>query len=357
MNTDVLPLPYIPGDEEGIVKLFRICFSETRDMSEWIWRYRSNPAGQPAIMVAEAAGEIVGHLAYQPRRYWVDGSERIGGLDSDLMVLPDYRGGHHSVRLSTRLVYGLRAEASEGPYDFVYAAANDRSLGMARNPVFGLTKVKEIPQLVKLLDPSCLLRGVAGRVLRRVGRGLSVPRWRRRPCPGVSELAHLDDRLERLWVSARSDYRVIGVRDLEYMRWRYGGPTCGIDRGAQEDRYRLYVKEGPSGIDGYAVVRSVREGGSHVAYLVDLLTRRDDVSTVRLLGQAVIAHCRVSGAGVIRGWMPEEVPAHRVLCDLGFRPRTVKWGWWVRPVKKVPHTDPLLDPKAWYFTLGDCDGI
>lgn len=349
--------PYKPGDEEGIVKLFNICFSESRDISEWTWRYQCNPAGRPAIVVADVDGEIVGHCSYQPARFLVDGAVKVGAQHCELMVRPDYRAGQGQGRLSYGLLQTLRPMAFELGHQFVFFTPNRLSVALANSLLIGTAKVQPIPQMVKPLNPFYLIRRPPGKGLLRMSRRLFGSTLLARRPTGIKGAATFNEGFDRFWGSVKGCYRMIMIRDSQYLVWRFMSPVSEGERGLRLDPYRLYVKEGQVGLEGYVVVRVREEGGWRVGYLVDILARPQDTSTLKLLSKAAVADCRENRADVIRCWMPGSFPARRVLRLLGFLPRPLDLGWRARAVTPEGRPDAPIDATAWYFTLGDCDGI
>jgi len=349
--------PYGPGDEEGIVRLFNQCFGEGLDMAKWRWRFRHNPAGQPAIVVAESGGEIVGHCSYQPARFMVDGVSKIGAQHCHLMVRSDHRGGRGPERLSYRLLCTLRSMAFGFGYDFIFYAPNRFSLWMADHPVTGAPKVMDLPQMVKPLNPLYLVRRPPGTGLLRLGRRLWSPGFLLRRPAGVHEAEGFDGRFDRLWRLVNEGYRMIMIRDSDYLRWRFMSPAGGPGEGLRLHPYRLHVREGEGGLLGYAMVRVREEGGWRIGYLVDMLARSDDTSTLRLLAKAALSDCRRDEADAVRCWMPGPYRARAVLRDLGFLPRPLAVGWRARLVTPEGRPDAPIDATGWYLTLGDGDGI
>ncbi len=66
-------------------------FRSRRPREYFAWKYHDNPAGKAVIMVAEAAGKIVGQVASVPTRLRL-GDETVSGAQSlDVMTHPDYR--------------------------------------------------------------------------------------------------------------------------------------------------------------------------------------------------------------------------------------------------------------------------
>lgn len=357
MRTDVVIRPYRSGDEERIVKLFNICFPESRDISGWKWRFQCNPAGQPLIVVAEGEGEIVGHCSYQPARFAVDGALKVGAQDCDLMVRPDHRGGQSPGRLSYRLLEALRAMASHSGWDFVFYAPNSRSRALADNPVLGGVKLWDIPQMVMPLNPFYLVHRRPAEGLLRVSRRLWGSRLLAKRPTSVKRAAAFDEGFERLWGSVKGCYRMIMIRDLPYLRWRFTSPGGEGGGGLRLDPYRLYVKLGRGGLEGYVITRVREEGGWRAGYLVDMLAQPNDTSTLRLLAKAAVAHCRESKADVIRCWMRGPFAARGVLRRLGFWPRPLDLGWRARSLDPERRGEAPIDSTGWYLTLGDGDGI
>src|SRR5262245_21856335 len=82
---------YQPGDEAGIIKLYRQVFD--REISEefWPWCYLRSPDGPAVIVVLEDDEGIVGHYAVQPRTFWESGTRCLAGIALGTMALTKVR--------------------------------------------------------------------------------------------------------------------------------------------------------------------------------------------------------------------------------------------------------------------------
>src|ERR1700675_2777604 len=60
--------PYRPGDEEGILKLFRRVYEKECSLARWRWKFCENPAGQQIILAVANDGEIIAQHAGLPVR-------------------------------------------------------------------------------------------------------------------------------------------------------------------------------------------------------------------------------------------------------------------------------------------------
>lgn len=81
-----------PEDDIALGQLFREVFGFDRGEAHHRWKFRSNPAGDPIIAVAQDGDRLVGQYALWPTVLRL-GRERVLGAQSlDTMTHPDFRG-------------------------------------------------------------------------------------------------------------------------------------------------------------------------------------------------------------------------------------------------------------------------
>lgn len=107
--------PFAPGDEAGILALYREVFALHLTLDEWRWYFAGR---EPAVIaLAEVDGQIIGHYAVQPRPFSVGPA----GLVVGSMVAPAFRNLATFVGLA-RAAYAMCRERG---IRFVYAFPND----------------------------------------------------------------------------------------------------------------------------------------------------------------------------------------------------------------------------------------
>lgn len=89
---------YRPGDEEGIVDLFNLVFSQgnptfiPRTVDVWRHVYLGNPFGHQIMLGVDGAGTIIANYSAIPTAQSVRGERRLGTQIVDTMVHPEWRG-------------------------------------------------------------------------------------------------------------------------------------------------------------------------------------------------------------------------------------------------------------------------
>jgi Acetyltransferase (GNAT) domain len=115
--------PYHPGDESGILTLYRDVFNVNLSPEMWEWCYRKVPEKDTIIVVAENDDGIVGHYGIQPRPFWLCGQPCLAGLTVGTMVHPSARNLTTLVEMAT-MAYDLSRQ--EG-LSFLYSFSRDEA--------------------------------------------------------------------------------------------------------------------------------------------------------------------------------------------------------------------------------------
>ena len=97
---------YSPGDEVGILRLFKQVFKVERNLDRWNWEYADNRAGKFHIMLAKnSEREVIGHLSSIPVFVKYYDRQYIFGHGVDFMVRSDYRGKQKGAYLFIQLIH------------------------------------------------------------------------------------------------------------------------------------------------------------------------------------------------------------------------------------------------------------
>lgn len=162
----------------------------------------------------------------------------------------------------------------------------------------------------------------------------------------VRDLAHADARFDRLWSEAATSFRLIAVRDAEYLAWRYREPRAA--------RYTIRGIEEGDRLLGYAVSR-IDRGWSQ---LVDLMAvpGRDDV--VAALAADTLHAARAAGAAGCRSWSLRHHPYEAPLRSIGFVRAPGEIKFICRPYSKDLDWSFVRDPRpAVHVSYGDSDHV
>ncbi len=340
-------------DMEGILSLRGVVFGEEEkdklDPRFWGWEFLGGPDGQGWIYVVEDESKIVGHFADIPRSFSVQGESILGTLSLDLMVHPDYwrRGIFEALGR-----YGIeRVRKENGRFLIAFPIRQETIHGLKK---IGWKEVVKLPVLVYPIRFSGiinrylhfpLLSLLAGGVVRflyalcyRLKRRNGVEKIE------IEEMGSLDDQFDHFWQKALSLYPIIGVRNRNYLTWRYlQHPTR---------TYTIYRAKKSGEMMGYIVLRKVELLKFNSAVIVDLLAL--DQVTLTALTERGIQHSRHKGTDLLAFMVPQGHPYDRILRKRGFlpSPKTFQFMVYFHSKREI-----FNSPEKWYVNWGDTDVI
>ncbi len=340
-------------DMEEILSLRRDAFGETEkdklDPRFWQWEFMEGPDGRAFIYIVEDRNKMVGHFADIPRRFSVQGEVVLGTLSLDLMVHHDYwRKGIFQAMGK----YGAQKVKQEnGLLLTAFPIRLETILGLKK---IGWKEVVKLPVLVYPIRFSGILNRyihfpplsfLAGEVARFFY--LLFFGWKKRRELEEIEIERvdkLDDQFDGFWQKALSLFPIIGIRNRNYLTWRYLlHPTRN---------YTIYQAKQNGEMKGYIVLRKVELLTFNSSVIVDLLAM--DEGTLLTLVERGIQHSRQEGADLLGFMVPQGHPYYKILRKKGFL-RSPK----IFQFMLYPHSDRkiFLSPEKWYVTWGDTDVI
>ncbi len=340
-------------DMEAILSLRKIVFGKTEedklDPSFWRWQIRENPDGAGWIHLVEHGDKIIGHLADLPKRFSVRGRVVLGTLTHDMMVHPDYR--RRGVSTATARLGIRKVEKEKGEFMTAYSIRVESLNSLLK---VGWKEVVELPVLVFPIrfyrianrylhsKPASVLVGGIARCLYFFLFG----RRRKKKMNGVEikRVHELDEQFDLFWEKAISLCPIMGVRDRNYLNWRYlQHPTR---------TYVIYRALERGEMKGYIVLRKVELLNLNSAVIVDLLALDSEI--VPQLVEKGIEHSRQEGTDLLGFMVPKPHPYYHGLRRAGFLPSFKTFQFLVYSHRKE---EVLFDPRGWYLTWGDTDVI
>lgn len=348
------------SDEPALVDLLRLGLGDgtvPRTSAFWRWKHRANPFGSSPVLVAEAAGGLVGVRAFL-RWSWQRGDEAVPAVRAvDTVTHPEWRGRGLFSTLTRELVERVAAEGAA----FVFNTPNAKSGPGYRK--LGWSRVGRLPLYVKPLRAKAVPAALAARFAGRRGSE-----------PGTAEAATADDEavlaadstggadevfpkpvgafLDRPGTAAllaaaatsgeTSRYRTLPTAD--YLRWRYADAP-GL-------AYRVLADPGG---EAALILRGRRRHGLAEVSMSEMLTvpgAAGVAAAVRLLHRLKRATTADYAAAIASPGTLE----HTVLRRAGFlRAPGVGPAFFVRPLSAAPAAPPLTAPASWRFTTGACE--
>lgn len=157
-----------------------------------------------------------------------------------------------------------------------------------------------------------------------------------------------DEKFDSFWNRVKGQYEIIGVRDRQYLNWRYRKPG---------NNYEVIVAELAGEIIGYIVIKTQIESEHIVGYIVDILIDKSLEASSFLIKQALLRFLSKK-VDYVLCWMMKDISLYNTLRNYGFIENDV-----YPPINATFYTidKQSLDgtfignPRNWYLTMGDTD--
>ncbi len=354
--------PYAPGDEAGILALFRRVFGSTSTLEQWRWRTRQHPSGDALIFVTEEkqSGKLIGHIAAIPTDLKVGDFLRKGFFLVDSAVDRSYRGKGITAVLTLAISKG----ACEKDGGFGFGLPNEQAylptLKTGAITLFTMSlflKVLDWPKLLRTrLRPAFFADAAGGliQLFRRRKRRRSHERF------SIEEASRFGGEADDLWQRSASQFPIAAVRTATTLNWRYfecpGSP------------YRAFSISADGKWQGYIVIRTLQKWGLKLGTVVDLFVDPDCAQAGELLLCHAEAKFREEGVEALWGLFAAPEQYRKLLRDAGFfkipKLKGVRRFHFVAEFVTVDHLRPDLAARdgallrqgdQWFLSLGDTD--
>jgi GNAT superfamily N-acetyltransferase len=316
-------------DEAGVLDVLRAVFGEWPrgirgvSASEFFhWKHLDGPFGPSGMVVAEAAGKVVGFVAYMPWRFKAGGRTVQSVRGVDLAVHPAYRLRGVSVALR-------RESKISSDVSFIWTNPNVESRPGGRK--VGRRPVRVLAQFVQL-------RPSVARIVARVSAGRSqAPRHL--SVEAEPAAAVIGDELftPLLDHAGQAGDRLATAKTVDYLRWRYG----------RFDDYHAVRVESGGTPRGFAIFRCRLHGSYWVTHVCELLVEPVDTRAVHQLLDRV----------------RHAAPTDIVRCGFASRAQAASHGFFHYRARSLLATTPLHpnivpDPTrgdSWALSVGDLE--
>jgi GNAT superfamily N-acetyltransferase len=317
-------------DEPGVLELLRVAFGAwPRDIegvtpSEFFrWKHVNGRFGPSILVVAEAHDAVIGFVAYLPWQLSVRGQVVLTMRGVDFAVHPSFRNRGVSM--------AMRA-AANFPSDSVFTWSNPNDQSRPGGLRWGQREVRRLPHFVR---PGRTPRVTLQRTFAKASK---TPRRLSIDADSAGEVLRDGTHTSLLLASTKDPgYRFSTVKDLAYLRWRYG----------QLVEYRAIRSGARVGAGGIVIFRTRRHGRFWVSHICELFAEQKNRRTVRHLIDRVRD---ATSADFISCSFPSGHSAARC----GFVPYRSGKGLMVYPFKPNLAPDPT-QRASWALSLGDLD--
>jgi hypothetical protein len=328
-------------DRAHVIRLIRNVYAGDV-AARYEWLYLDNPHGRALTWLAieKAGGEAVGCTSIFPRRVMVGGRMRLAGIGGDCYIDPRVRRRGLATRLHVASFAGMRRAGIE----FMYGPPTPNNLGALVKA--GSHLVTGYRRWVRPLTSHGAYQSAFSRMPTRFEARLAglpimvLDRLTRGDARGftVGEVFEFGGEFDALFAAAAPTHPVAGVRDRDYLAWRYRG-------GNQK---ALAVRR-----DGELVGLITIEKSGREAAIMDIFSP-NDARLMDAMLRLVIEYATAWGCARLELCMTEGCAMARRLLRHGFIARDER-GFQVALADADAQAATLLAPGSWHLTEADQD--
>jgi hypothetical protein len=313
--------------------------------AKYEWFYQRHPYRSPTLLILTHGCDnvCIGVAGLGTRKVCVQGFDATAGVLVDLMVQREHRTLYPALLLQKK----IQATAL-GQHRIVYGFPNRNAAPIVRR--LGYIKVGDLVRYSKVLRHAPFLerRGVAGHPSKALGavadlvtllyfRPYRAPRTSCR----VSWESTVDARFDALWQRARSFDGLIGVRDAQFLSWRFLSQPG--------HRYLIFVMGAQDSVE--IVAYAVCEDKGNSLHVRDFLVDPACTGGVRLLFHLLSNEARAKGYENLSFAFLGPARVREELVAAGFMPRETQ------PLYATfnAQDEARLHKLEWYATNADED--
>lgn len=327
-------------------------FGGKADLEMWNWKYKANPYGSPAPILAFVQGQIVGHLGMVSLPFQLSERRIRAAIPADFSVHPRFRAmslGKDGILNQLRCA-GFAALEGRADLTFMIPIAGFYALArrhLKYEPLVDLTRFH-----LDLGLGTALARRGAPRWARVAAARLNLVRTALRDSfsrAGVEiHEEPIGEELDGMLARCRSR-GVLGVwKDVTYLRWRY----------QQCPRPAIVFVARKGGIPtGFAAVRIVDAGKFRFARVLEMLAPTDDTATSNALLRAAQRRALKEHCEIMEAWSTACDPLAALWRGAGFSPLPEPIRTLLDSSRLGPDESAMShEPERWRLALGDSDG-
>jgi Acetyltransferase (GNAT) domain len=309
--------PYRPGDERGILDLYREVFRLDLTPEYWRWAFQNSPDGPAIIAVIEQSHRIVGHYEVTPKSFWIDGMRSSAGYAGGTMLAPQVRNVSTFVEMA-KLAYQM---CRERQFSWLYCCPNATAL----------------PIRTKLLQwqPLADIAEWEGPPPRTETRETQVHAWERWP-----DSLTFTEHAPAIRGAVRSQ------RSPAWVQWRY------FDRPGGE--YVLHTLDDGRQVAGFAVTKRYNRDGTMYGHIIDWQLPESHAAHAASLLNSAFSQMREWDAQRVSCWADGDIQLQQALLQAGLSPSGRK-SHLCYYVLSGNDGSFLEHRAAWQIGMADCD--
>lgn len=277
------------ADRPRVLELVKLVWGEEltkSKMAQWHWLYEKNPNNPPEgprAKIVRDGDKVVGLFRCIPVPLKIGNTYFTNDWNVDLMIHPEYRGKGLAVGLAKALL-------AEGDVNTGLPLTNSPTYMILKKLNGRFVDVAPYPQIIRPFRMHAYARAVLKLpILSHAFAGLL---WlyfllvveRRKTAVDdtllVQRIDAFDSTFDEFWEKVQRDYPIIVKADAKYLQWKF------FER--PDLTYTVFKASRGRDLAGYIVLRSDERAGVKTGFIVDILTRRDDVAAIEaLIGEAL----------------------------------------------------------------------
>lgn len=322
---------YSEGDEEEILSLFNLVFSQKRTREHWLWKFRNSPFGKHKIKLCWYGKRLVAQYAGYPVTMEWNGKKINVFHLGDSMTDPDFRNiimGRNGLFVRTANNFfdefgGTEVDKAQIMYGF-----NTGKVQKLGRLLLRYTPVSKVTQLGKLMDSKKGEESIyISNFLYSIQSTLTVP-----------------EDIDALRMKCRPGQELETIRDYKYLKWRY--EDC------PDTEYTFWTLRNrfTKAIQGIMITRE-RAG---IGCIVDFLWRRNGRG-IRLSLKQIEEHFLKLGIKKSELWISEYHFLFPLLRKYGYRLEKEPNDLSVICRSFTPTIDVNTLKTKYFYTMGDSD--
>lgn len=333
-------------DNAALTAVFNAAFhrNDTAELLEW--RYRRNPHGLArTIIAAGERDEVAGAYSYVPRKFSIGGKVVTVFQASDAMVFEHWQ--RKGIFTGLDKILAERAAAEGIPFGFAFCGRRSQK-GFLANGWKPIAPYRTWTRILKITKTSFDARKSDGRLRRAMIpiewlRAKSTDSTIKKCLEGFSDepITNFGKKLAEI---PPPKYTIFGMRDAEYLNWRY----LWTPRRTHVPFRLLRGNE----VVGYFDIECAASGRG---YLLD--ARGADEASERAAIAAAIEKLKIVGASTVQTTVIDGSFLDTTIRPFGFEPPRDRetLPFIIRIFNDTPESRLALDPKNWYIFDGDRD--
>jgi len=357
---------YEYGDEEKIVELLEDVFRgwpkqdiRCSKVDYWKWKHLENPVAESIMLVTEIDEQVVGSNHSLPMKVKPSDQELLCVIGTDLAVHRDHRRKGIRTRQRIKKMERLIPQGVSFSYHMtgnpiIIESGANQKLPKFPHPIAPYVQIKDIDHhLEKMPVDDAWLKKLGYRTLETLNRIenqlIKIPETGN---VNVEKVDRLEPDFDVFWEQVSKKFDYIGVRNSEYLNWRYADPRAG--------NYSIYLAKINDEIAGYMVIcinGYIKE--YPVGFIVDLLTNPETVEAAYPLLDEAQKYFDENNVNIVNSLVVKDGVFETSFSRKGFLDSRVRLEVFLRPVSEIKIFDILsaFRPERVHFTWGDHDTL